>query len=88
MPSAALCDQFPRQRPYRAISLRDVTLVETPEELNAALAEIDRLAAFYRDAATALDAIFAADPTIPAEEKALLQAIKVVEARTRRWPDR
>lgn len=66
----------------RAISLRDVTLVETPEELNAALAEIDRLAAFYRDAATALDAIFAADPTIPAEEKALLQAIKAVEART------
>ena len=66
----------------RAISLRDVTLLESPAELTATLAEIDRLAAFYSESAQALDSIFAADSSIPDEEKALLAAIKSIEQRT------
>ncbi len=66
----------------RAISLRDVTLLESPADLTATLAEIDRLAAFYSEAAQALDSIFAADNTIPDEEKVLLAAIKSIEQRT------
>ncbi|GAA0569290.1 methyl-accepting chemotaxis protein [Caenispirillum bisanense] len=64
----------------RAIALRDVVLVEDAE-LPAVLADIDRLAAFYQEAATALDAMFAS-MDVPAEERALLAAIKETEART------
>ncbi|MBW7902667.1 MAG: methyl-accepting chemotaxis protein [Rhodocyclaceae bacterium] len=67
----------------RAISLRDVTLVENAADLDPALADIERLAAFYRESATALDKLFAAVPDeISAEEKTLLTDIKAIEART------
>ncbi len=66
----------------RAISLRDVTLLESPADLTATLAEIDRLAAFYSEAAQALDSIFAADNTIPDEEKVLLGQVPIITLHT------
>ena len=66
----------------RAISLRDVTLVSDAGELQQALTEIERLAAFYAESAAPLDRIFAEHPEIPADERAMLAAIKEIEART------
>ncbi len=64
----------------RAIALRDVVLVEDAE-VPKVLADIDRLAAFYKESAIALDAMFAS-MDVPAEERSLLAAIKETEART------
>ncbi|MGQ9367361.1 methyl-accepting chemotaxis protein [Azospirillum sp. ST 5-10] len=66
----------------RAISLRDVTLLAQPDALAAELALIERLAASYRSAAAALDAMFANRTDIKPEERRILAGIKEIEART------
>ncbi|SOE01619.1 methyl-accepting chemotaxis protein [Caenispirillum bisanense] len=66
----------------RAIALRDVVLVTEPAELRPVLDDIDRLAAFYREAAVAMDKMFAESDSITDEERRLLAAIKETEART------
>lgn len=66
----------------RAIALRDVTLIETADELQSSLKEIDRLASFYQESDKALDAIFANNTDIANEEKLLLQAIKDSQEKT------
>ncbi|PBS11887.1 methyl-accepting chemotaxis protein [Lysobacteraceae bacterium NML93-0792] len=64
----------------RAIALRDVVLVDSPEALAAAHADIERLAAFYAGSAAPLDALIR-DST-DAREQAMLESIQAVEART------
>jgi methyl-accepting chemotaxis protein len=66
----------------RAISLRDVVLVTAAEERRAALAEIERLAAFYADSARRLDAIMATGVEVTPEESRILASIQQTEART------
>jgi methyl-accepting chemotaxis protein len=65
----------------RAISLRDVTLVSNQAEMDAAITEIERLAAFYANSAGPLDEMMAADGTTE-EEQRILDSIKETEART------
>ena len=66
----------------RAISLRDVALVSDPAELQAALNDITRLAAFYAESARALDRMFAEATDISPEERTILAGIKETEAKT------
>ena len=66
----------------RAIALRDVVLTSDATTLSAVLADIDRLAAFYDQAAKPLDAMFAAMSDIEPEERAMLAGIKEIEAKT------
>ena len=66
----------------RAISLRDVALVSDPAELQAALNDITRLAAFYAESARALDRMFAEATDISPQERAILAGIKETEAKT------
>jgi methyl-accepting chemotaxis protein len=66
----------------RAISLRDVVLVTDARERREALAEIDRLAAFYADSATRLDALMATGADVTPDEMRILASIKETEART------
>jgi methyl-accepting chemotaxis protein len=66
----------------RAISLRDVVLVTDARERREAMAEIDRLAAFYADSATRLDALMATGADVTPDEMRILASIKETEART------
>ncbi len=66
----------------RAISLRDVTLVDAGE-IPAVLGDIERLRSFYADAAVLLDRMFAERTDTSAEERQILASIKETEARTR-----
>ncbi|PWC32672.1 methyl-accepting chemotaxis protein [Azospirillum sp. TSO35-2] len=66
----------------RAIALRDVVLTSDPAILSNILADIDRLAAFYDEAAKPLDAMFARMTDIEPQERALLAGIKETETRT------
>ncbi len=66
----------------RAISLRDVTLVATPADAQKHLDDIKLLANNYSKSAGPLDQIFAQSSDISAEEKAALERIKLIEART------
>ncbi|KAA0580747.1 methyl-accepting chemotaxis protein [Azospirillum sp. Sh1] len=66
----------------RAIALRDVVLTSDATTLSAVLADIDRLAAFYDQAAKPLDAMFATMTDIEPEERAMLAGIKEIEAKT------
>ncbi|ANC90884.1 methyl-accepting chemotaxis protein [Azospirillum humicireducens] len=65
----------------RAIALRDVVLATDQATLSAALADIDRLAAFYEQSAKPLDAMFTSMSDIEPEERSLLAAIKEIEAK-------
>ncbi|MCC5825535.1 methyl-accepting chemotaxis protein [Alkalimonas sp.] len=65
----------------RAISLRDVTLVENLREVPALLRDIERLEGFYRDSRRLMDDIFAQRNGVSPTERQLLQAIDAVEAR-------
>jgi len=65
----------------RAIALRDVVLVDAAE-MPAVIAEIERLAKFYADAAGPLDNIMHAGVGVTSDEKSVLAEIKAVEART------
>ncbi|MCQ4308521.1 methyl-accepting chemotaxis protein [Pseudomonas stutzeri] len=62
----------------RAIAIRDAVLVESDNELRTHLNEIERLKAFYKDAAMAMDALFAAGVADP-DELRLLDAIREIE---------
>ncbi len=66
----------------RAISVRDLVLVDDPATLTEILSDIDRLGRFYTDAATAMDTMFASGVTVSVEERRILASIKQTEART------
>lgn len=66
----------------RAISLRDVVLVDSQAELRNATAEIQRLASDYEKSAVLLDRMFNELPNISQEERAILASIKAIEAHT------
>lgn len=65
----------------RAIAVRDVVLVSSPGELDAVLADINRLAAFYTESEAALDGMIAAGNITP-EERAIADSIKEIQAKT------
>ena len=66
----------------RAISLRDVVLVRAAAESDPDVRDIRRLAAFYADSATRLDALMATGAEVTAREQEILASIKQTEART------
>lgn len=66
----------------RAISLRDVTLVDSVGELQAALNEINKLADDYTKSAVRMDEMFKTRTEIIQEERQILASIKEIEART------
>lgn len=65
----------------RAISVRDVTLADTPEGVAKDVADIERLAEFYAKSAGPLDELMA-DKKVTDEERAILAEIKAVEKKT------
>ncbi len=65
----------------RAISLRDVSLVSSPDEVEVAVAEIERLAENYAASAGPLDQMLALESASP-EEREILGRIKGTEERT------
>ncbi|WP_375456546.1 methyl-accepting chemotaxis protein [uncultured Methylobacterium sp.] len=66
----------------RAISLRDVVLMDGPDTLRDNLGTIERLTAQYAASAAPLDAMFADSAGTSVEERAILASIKATEART------
>lgn len=66
----------------RAISLRDVTLLNNPEALKAEIATIDKLAADYVRSAQLLDQMFATRTDILPKEREILASIKDIENKT------
>ncbi|MCG6117744.1 MAG: methyl-accepting chemotaxis protein [Aquimonas sp.] len=66
----------------RAISLRDVVLFDEAAGVAASERDIERLAEFYAQSATPLDALVLDDATGDAEERAILGSIKDIEAET------
>ncbi|WP_334187934.1 methyl-accepting chemotaxis protein [Noviherbaspirillum sp.] len=66
----------------RAISLRDVTMVDSEEDLKIALDEIAKLSADYQKSAVLLDGMFAERADTGTEERSILGLIKETEART------
>ncbi|HEY9057479.1 MAG TPA: methyl-accepting chemotaxis protein [Aurantimonas sp.] len=66
----------------RAISLRDVVLVDSNSEMDAAIADIDRLAKNYIESAGPLDALFAAGTGVTPDEQRILTSIKEIENQT------
>ncbi|MCC7003026.1 MAG: MCP four helix bundle domain-containing protein, partial [Gemmatimonadaceae bacterium] len=66
----------------RAISLRDVSLVTTSDEVDAAVADIARLADNYAKSAGPLDAMLADAATSDSTERRIIEEIKATEART------
>lgn len=65
----------------RAISLRDVTLVENLRDVPVLLRDIEQLEGFYRDSRRSMDDIFTQRNGVSPTERQLLQAIDAVEAR-------
>ncbi|MEE2024164.1 methyl-accepting chemotaxis protein [Alkalimonas mucilaginosa] len=65
----------------RAISLRDVTLVDNARDIPALLRDIEQLESFYLNSRRLMDDIFQQRNGVSATERQLLQAIDVVEAR-------
>ena len=66
----------------RAIELRDVVLFDGPDEIGAAVATIEDLAAFYAGSARPLDEMMTDDAHTTAVEREILNDIKSIEART------
>ncbi len=66
----------------RAISLRDVTLLASPREVDTALESIRTLAANYAKSAGPLDAIMKDDALADSEERKILASIKETESKT------
>ncbi len=66
----------------RAISLRDVVLLQDDGDRRAALAEIETLARFYADSAGPLDALMAAEADTTDRERDILASIKAIEVET------
>ena len=67
----------------RAIAVRDLVLVQDQRDLNETLQEIDRLEAFYKESAVAMDELFKNPDMVSSTDKRLLAAIKDIQARTR-----
>ncbi|MBP2158004.1 MULTISPECIES: methyl-accepting chemotaxis protein [Asticcacaulis] len=65
----------------RAISVRDVTLADTPDGAAKDVADIERLAEFYAKSAGPLDELMK-DKKVTDEERAILAEIKAVETKT------
>lgn len=65
----------------RAISLRDVTLVDNARDIPALLRDIEQLESFYLNSRRLMDNIFQQRNGVSATERQLLQAIDAVEAR-------
>lgn len=65
----------------RAISLRDVSLVGSPDEVEVAVAEIERLGQNYAASAGPLDEMLALEDATP-EEREIVGRIKATEERT------
>ena len=65
----------------RAIALRDVALVTERSELDAAVQQIERLAANYAASAGPLDAMLARDDATP-DERTIVDSLKATEGRT------
>ena len=65
----------------RAISLRDVTLVDNARDIPALLRDIEQLESFYLNSRRLMDDIFQQRNGVSATERQLLQAIDAVEAR-------
>ncbi len=72
----------------RAISLRDVTLVDSAAEVQANVADIERLAVAYRQSAVALDRMLSDPKQVTADESRILASIKEIEAKTLPVTDR
>ncbi|HEY6610530.1 MAG TPA: methyl-accepting chemotaxis protein [Pseudomonas sp.] len=66
----------------RAIALRDVVLARSAIERQAAIAEIERLAANYAEAEQILDSMLQQESDVLDQERELATAIKEVERRT------
>jgi methyl-accepting chemotaxis protein len=66
----------------RAISLRDVVLVPTLDEVEAEIDTINELADFYADSAVRMDEIFADPELVSDDERAALEEIKRIETET------
>ncbi|MDD2712796.1 MAG: methyl-accepting chemotaxis protein [Simplicispira sp.] len=66
----------------RSIAIRDVAAATTVEELRKEVVTIERLTAFYAEAAAPLDKLLAADSTLHPELTQLNAAIKQTEAKT------
>ncbi|MDP3411330.1 methyl-accepting chemotaxis protein [Bosea sp. (in: a-proteobacteria)] len=66
----------------RAISLRDVTLVDSAADVQANVADIERLAEAYRQSAVSLDRMLSDPAQVSPEEARILASIKATEAKT------
>lgn len=66
----------------RAIAIRDVVLLEDPNELEATLNQIKELENFYRDSSEKMDQIFQNPAMVDAKDKDILSRIKEVEKTT------
>jgi len=66
----------------RAISLRDVTLVDAEQDVRAAVADIERLAKDYADSAQPLRDIMARGTDVGEDERRIFEEINAVEAKT------
>lgn len=66
----------------RAITLRDVVLFEDASDVAEVEREIERLADFYADSASPLDALVLDPATGDTEERAILDSIKAIERET------
>jgi methyl-accepting chemotaxis protein len=66
----------------RAIALRDVVLLTSPEDVRSEVAHIDQLDADYQRSAVLMDAMFAGRTDVTARERELLSQIKATESAT------
>lgn len=66
----------------RAISVRDFTLVSDQRSRDAVRSDIMRLAEAYSASAASMDKMFAEHPETSEEERAILNGIKQIEAKT------
>ncbi len=66
----------------RAIAVRDAVLIDEDARLAPVLADIERLEGNYREAADAMQAIFAQRDDLTADERQALKDIQAVEATT------
>ncbi|WP_040786009.1 methyl-accepting chemotaxis protein [Massilia niastensis] len=66
----------------RAISLRDLTLVESDDEIKKVLSDIARLTSDYQKSAVLLDGMFGERTDTRPDERQILASIKEIEART------
>ena len=66
----------------RAISVRDIVLSSNASQVDRHVQDIQTLTQAYARAATALDAVFRADPGLTSREREILATIQRIESRT------